>query len=241
MTTSKIFSCTFALLLLGSLSVRAQQPQQSDTVRTARVRGIQFSQTPAENREAPLWAGLSFGFDLCGAVMAVATPWGQYEGTARLNLRGRYFPCVELGVGVSDCTGESSHVHYRTHSPYIRLGCDYNFVGDSRSGNRIFGGLRYGLSPYRFDVGGPDLTDEVYGSTLPFAYKGMKSTAHWAELVGGVEAQVAWKFFHLGWTVRYKFRISESRSEVGRGWYVPGFGKSGTHALGGSFNIIIDI
>ena len=238
MKTWKICAYICVLLLLNN---SVAWSQQTDTVRTERVRGIQFApHNDDTGRKAPLLAGFSVGTDVCGAVMATVTPWGQYEGMLRLNLRGRYFPCIELGLGMSDCTGESSRIHYQTRSLYARLGCDYNFVNDWHSGNRILAGLRYGFSPYKFDVSGPNLVDAVYGESIPFSYEGMRSTAHWLELSGGAEARV-WKFFHLGWTLRYKFRISESRSAIGRGWYVPGYGRGGGHALGGSFYIMIDI
>ena len=46
---------------------------------------------------------------------------------------------------------------------------------------------------------------------------------------------------HLGWSVRYKQRLSHSEeSPLYKTWYVPGFGNYDTK-LGGTFNVIIDI
>lgn len=56
----------------------------------------------------------------------------------------------------------------------------------------------------------------------------------------GLEARV-WGILHLGWSVRYKLRIYNKKSIVGDPWYVPGFGKNDSHALGGTFNVIFDI
>ena len=58
--------------------------------------------------------------------------------------------------------------------------------------------------------------------------------------VFGVENKI-WKIFHLGWTARYKNRISGKSASIGEPWYVPGFGKSGTTVIGGTFNLIFDI
>lgn len=188
----------------------------------------------------PLLAGVSVSVDAAGAVMAVCCPYGQYEAAARLNLRGRYFPIAEVGMGVSNHTNETTELHYKVNSPYFRLGMDYNVAKDVRSGNRIFVGLRYGFSTFKYDLDGPDITDAVYGTSTPFRYSGLKSTAGWGEVVAGLEAKV-WGMLHLGWSVRYRMRIHNKKTEVGEAWYIPGFGKSDSHALGGTFNVIFDI
>ena len=56
----------------------------------------------------------------------------------------------------------------------------------------------------------------------------------------GVDAKVVGPV-HLGWTVRYRRRISSSDSQIGDVWYVPGFGRSGKTCLGGTFNLSIGI
>jgi hypothetical protein len=46
---------------------------------------------------------------------------------------------------------------------------------------------------------------------------------------------------HLGWSVRYRQRLSHDDGIIGRTWYVPGFGTSDNSNIGGTFNFIIDI
>ena len=41
----------------------------------------------------------------------------------------------------------------------------------------------------------------------------------------------------MGWSVRYKRRIAHKEGDIGKAWYVPGFGKQGSSRLGGTFNI----
>lgn len=252
--TLKTFASSFALLLIASLlpvGLRAQTPRlQADTVRVkprpARVEGVQYH-SPEEAaaaleaaKELPLFAGVSVGGDLCGAAMALLGKYGQYEAAARLNMRGRYFPIFEAGVGVSDHTNETTNNHFKVHAPYFRLGMDYNVMKNRRSGNRVFVGLRYAFSSFKYDVDGPALTDPVYGTTQPFAYEGLKGMNHWGEAVFGIEARV-WGILHLGWSFRYRIRFSDKKSAIGSPWYVPGYGKNDTSALGGSFNLIFDI
>ena len=94
MMTLKIFAFSSVLLLSCVSAVQAQvAAQQPDTVRRERVRGVQYASPEeaaaalAAEKRVPLWAGVSVSADLCGALMAACTPYGQYEAAARLNLR----------------------------------------------------------------------------------------------------------------------------------------------------------
>lgn len=252
---SRIFVCLSALLLLSNATPvfaqnkrRAEVQQQTDTVKTkvVAVKGVQYA-SPEEaaaallaQKRLPLFAGASVSADLCGAVMAACTPYGQYEAAARLNLRGRFFPVFEMGMGVSNHTNETTNLHYKVHSPYYRVGMDYNVAKNPRALGRIMVGVRYGFTTYKFDVDGPDHYDGVYGTLVPFSYTGVRGTNHWGEAVFGLEAKV-WGFVHLGWTFRYRIRFYHKDTQVGNAWYVPGYGKEDSHALGGTFNVIFDI
>ncbi len=247
MKMSKTLSSICALLLGFSLSLPtfAQQTVQADTTQQNRpVRGIQYSNDDAlaalRAKPLPLFSGVSVSADLAGAILAVSTAYGQYEAACRVNLKGRYFPVVEVGMGVSDHTDETTSIHYKTRAPYFRIGCDYNFAKDLRSGNRIFGGLRYGHSSFDYDLDGPAIVDPVYGTSTPFAYSGLKGSSHWLDFVFGLEAKI-WSFFHLGWSMRYRVPLSNKASEIGDAWYVPGYGRSGGGVLTGTFNVIFDI
>lgn len=258
--TLKTFVYTFALLLSSSIlqPLHAQVKQKAtptDTLRTTsapaatkseRFQGVQYASPEeaaaalAAQNDIPLFAGVAVSADLAGAAMAAFTPYGQYEAAARANFRGRYFPIVEVGMGVSNHTNETTNNHYKVHAPYYRIGLDYNVMKNRRSGNRIFVGLRYAFTTYKYDVDAPDIHDPVYDTVYPFHFSGLKGTNHWAEAVFGLEARV-WGILHLGWSVRYKLRIYNKKSIVGYPWYVPGFGKNDSHALGGTFNVIFDI
>lgn len=250
----KTFVYSFVLLLASSvcLPCLAQHVNavKNDTLIATTsqqpVRGVQYSSPDeaaaalAAQKRLPLFAGVSVSADVCGLVMAACTPYGQYEAAARLNLRGRYFPIVELGIGTSNHTNETTNLHYKVHSPYYRVGMDYNIAKNPRSMGRIFIGLRYAFSSYKYDIDGPDRIDPVYGTTSPFHYTGVKGMNHWGEAVLGLEARV-WGMLHLGWSIRYRMRFYNKRTRVDNSWYVPGFGKNDTHAIGGTFNVIFDI
>ena len=222
------------------------QIHPSDTTsRQERIRGVQYSSADEAAdalhlKKIPLLAGISISGDVVGAVMAVVSPYGQFEAACRVNLKGCFFPIFELGWGISDHKDESTEIHYKTNAPFFRIGCDYNFARDRRSGNRILGGLRYGFTSFSYDVAGPDIVDPIWGTHLPFNFQGINGGAQWVEAVFGLEAKI-WKIFHLGWTFRYKVRLHDKTSSLGSSWYVPGYGKNDTHTLGGTFNLIFDL
>ena len=220
------------------------ESQDSITQQTQGIRGIQYSSTQDSLnntlKKTPLIAGFTISGDIAGAIMAAATSYGQYEGAFRVNLKGRFFPIVEIGIGRSNHTDVSTNLHYKTNAPFFRIGCDYNFARNIRDAGRILGGLRYGYSSYSYDIDGPDIEDPIWGDHISFSYRDKSGKTHWAEVVFGVEARI-WSFFHLGWNVRYRFRLSDKVSDIGNPWYVPGYGKNDTHALSGMFNIIFDI
>lgn len=212
----------------------------SVTTSSGQVRGIQFVAGRLQKQRLPLLAGISVSGDVAGAVMAVVSPFGQYEAACRFNLRGTFFPIVEAGWGLSDHTDDTTDLHYKTGAPYFRIGCDYNFANDKRSGNRILGGLRYGFSAFDYDVDGPDIIDPIWGTATPFSVSGLSGAAQWMEAVFGLEAKVA-GIVHLGWSLRYRVRLYNKTSAVGSPWYVPGYGRNGGHTVSGTFNIIFDL
>lgn len=240
---------SFYALLLSSLTLHAWAvaPQTPDSTNT-QFRGVQHVDKKAAellrtmgNRTVPLFAGASVSANIAGAVLAQVTSYGEYEAALRLNLRNKYFPIIEAGLGRANATGESSHLHFRTSAPFARVGMDYNIKKDRRSMNRVFVGLRYGFSPFSYDLAGPDLADAYWKTNQPFQYADISSQAHWGEALFGLEAQI-WKGIHLGWSVRYKLRFYEKDTHFGHAYYIPGYGKnSGTTTLGATFNLVLDL
>ena len=237
MTKLRTYACIFALLL--SSVVMAQTP--NDSTKKETVRGIMVQRDkPFSFKEQPVFAGCAVGFDVAGAAMMGLAKWGQLEGQVRVNIKHRIFPVAEIGWGRSNYTDDKTDQHYKTDAPYFRIGCDYNFIKNPLTGNRIFGGVRYGYTSFKYDMSGHDIVDPVWNVTMPYNVQGYRSSQHWLEIVAGVEARI-WKFFHLGWSVRYKIRLKEGDNAYGSAFYVPGFGKNDTSCFGGSLNLIFDI
>lgn len=231
------------MAVISGLSVFAGHAQvTTDTLAADRVRGIQYAEDekPLTARDLPVFCGFSVSADLAGLFMTQVAQYGQYEAAVRLNFKETYFPVFELGIGSTDHTDETTEQHYRAHSPYYRVGCDYNFLKDKRGRNRLYGGLRYGYSAYQFDLDAPAITDPVWGGSVPYHFESVSSHAHWLELVGGLETRI-WKFVYVGWSVRYRHMLKQKSVSIGRPWYVPGYGKNKNGNWGGTFNLIFNI
>ena len=116
--------------------------------------------------------------------------------------------------------------------------------------HRLLVGVRYGVSSFKYDVaslgvddpifGGhfnPNIEDDIWGGSIPFNHPGMKSTMQWLELCGTLRAHI-WRDLYMGWSVRFKFRLSASTGKYGDPAYVPGFGTFDSNTLGITYTIV---
>ncbi len=193
-----------------------------------------------EEKEVPLYQGTSVGVEIAGlGSYLLGSDILSSEIAVQANFKNRFLPVVEVGYGKADAINNGNDLHYKTSSPYFRIGMDYNvFHKKTHLPGYLYAGLRYGMSSFSYDVSGPDMTDPNYGGeiTVPYSYSGIKSTASWVEAVVGLKVKI-YKSFCMGWSVRYKKRISVTEHENSIPWYVPGFGKN----AGSSFNLMYNL
>ena len=184
----------------------------------------------------PLLRGVAISVDVFGAGQMLLGDYGQYEAALRINLKDKYFPVVELGLGKADAKDEGTNLHYKTSAPYVRIGMDWNLMKNKHDIYRLYGGLRYAFTSYKYDLTGPEMTDPIWGTTSPYEAKDVSCNYHWMEIHFGVDAKILGPI-RMGWSVRYRCRIAHNNGELGNTWYVPGFGKQGNSRFGGTFNI----
>lgn len=214
---------SIVVLLLAAMSVDAQKlfKLEKDTI--------------------PLMRGFQVSFDLAGAAQLVLSDYGRYEGALRLNIHDQWFPIVELGYGKANhVDDEVTGLSYKTAAPYFRVGVDFNLLNKKHQANRLFAGFRYAHTSYKVDVWRHDLQDPVWKAPAFYEVHDVACYQHWAEIVFGLDAQI-WGPAHLGWSVRYRQRLSHGEGDLGNSWYVPGYGTQDTSKLGATFNVIIDI
>ena len=193
-----------------------------------------------KNDSVPLFNGIAVSVDLVGPMQMVFGDYGQYEAALRINLKDRYFPIVELGIGKADHNDDATDITYNTSAPYAKIGVDFNLLKNKHDIYRLFAGARYAFTSFKYDLSHPGMTDPVWGGMAPYEGYGIKCSYQWLEIVIGVDAKM-WGPVHLGWSVRYRSRLFHNDGTMGNTWYVPGFGKAGSSSLGGTFNIAIDI
>ena len=218
--------------MLSSLPLQAQEQGQQTTQNKPL--------TDEEWKAMPLYQGTMLGIDVAGlAGKALGNDVTSSEVIVTANLKNRFFTVAEIGYGTIDTTDEETSIHYKTSAPYFRVGVDYNvFYRKPYLPGYFTVGLRYGFSSFKYDVKAPDLTDPNWGHTsVPVSYEGVKSNAGWAELVVGMKTNVC-KGFYMGFSVRYRSRLSLTKHENSEPYYIPGFGKGGKTNFGITYNLI---
>lgn len=189
----------------------------------------------------PLFRGVAVNVDLFGIGQRMLSDYGQYEAGLKVNLRDKYFPVVELGIGEADHKEDVvTGIAVKTRAPYGRIGCDFNVMKNKHDDYRIYVGARYAYTAFDFDLSHPGVNDPVYGGTAHYGLDGEKCNAHWLEGVFTVDAKIAGPV-RLGWSVRYRRIISRNVGSGGDVWYIPGFGRSDNTNIGGTFNITFEI
>lgn len=215
-----------SVLLLLSTTVQAQIPKKI------------FEQPKDSTR---FLRHVAVSADLVGPLQLLLSDYGQYEAAARVSLRNKYFPVVELGYGQADSEDITTHLHYTCKAPYGRIGLDVNMLKNKDDDYRLYVGARYGYTSFKYTVNHPGITDPVYDTQLPFNLNDISNQYHWLEAVMGVDVKL-WGPLRMGWSVRYKHRIASSaNTEAGNPWYVPGFGKPKATPIGGTFLITVEI
>lgn len=187
----------------------------------------------------PFFRGVAVSADLVGLGMVMLSDYGQYEGAVRVNLRDRYFPIIEVGLGKADHTNYVTNLRYTTSAPYAKIGIDFNLMKDKHDIYRLYGGIRYAYTSWKYDVESNGVEDPVWGDVAEYGGKDIQCHYHWAEVVFGVDAKI-YGPLRLGWSARYRRRISYDNGEMGNSWYVPGYGKNGSSRLGGTFNVTLE-
>lgn len=188
--------------------------------------------------KCPLFYSASAGVNIWDPVMrAFGQKYGLFDLWVQLNLHNRYLPVFEVGLGEMNNRPKASDFTFRVPTAiYFRLGADYNFFYNSNPDYLLTAGLRYGFSPFRFEVNDITLDSPYWDETATFSIPGQSVTAGWLEIRLGVRVRIAGPI-SLGWNFRYSKILHESKNPYGKPMYVPGFGTRGP-GIGGTFSVI---
>lgn len=212
-------------LFLGAIGVHAQQIKLPLTIKKDSVRFLQ---------------NIAVGVDVVGVGQLLMSDYGQYEAYVKANIKDKYFPVVEIGYGKAVTEDPDTYISYNTKAPYGRIGVDFNVSKNKHDIYRVFAGVRYGFTSFKYNVEAKGLTDPIWQGSAQYVVHNVNAFNHWGEAVFGLDAKI-WGALRMGWTLRYRRRIAHKEGAIGTPWYIPGFGRGRDSVLGGSFNVAIEL
>lgn len=240
-----------SLLFLCLSPASAQAPQQKKIVKNSKKLAERKERERRLADTIPLFNGVYVGIDIYGIGASLfGSDTKSTEVQVDVNLKNRFFPVMEIGF--ADTESESEHgTYYTSKGPYFRVGLNYKMKYRNTSESHLYVGARYAFSPFKYnvesltmtdDVWGtppstPNLGDDIWGGSVPFRIQDESTSAHWAELVFGLRAQV-WKNFMMGWSVRLKQRLGVGKGDQSEPAFIPGFGENKTTTLGVTYSLI---
>lgn len=222
----------FSLLLLATAQQASAQDVRKDALEKLRRKQL--------NDSIPFFRGFQIKADMVGLIQKMVSDYGQYEVGLRVNLKDKYFPVLELGIGSANHTNIITETSYNTSAPYGKIGADFNILKNKHDIYRMYVGARYAYTSFKFDIDHTDIPDPVWGGFTPFSHHDISASYHWIEALASVSAKI-WGPLHLGWSARYKLRVRYNDGELGNVWYVPGYGIKGTSRLSGTFDVILEL
>ena len=189
----------------------------------------------------PLFYAAAVGVDVWDPLMRVfGQHYGLVEFSAELNLHNRYVPVVEFGLGATDYTPQDNNYTFKVPvTPYFRIGCNYNFIYNSNPDYMAFAGLRFGWSRFGYDIDDVRLNSDYWDETATFNVPRQICSVSYLQVLFGIRVKVLGPV-SMGWNIRYKAKLHESKAAYGEPWYIPGYG-SRNGAITGSFSIIYTI
>ena len=236
-------------ILLSSLLLAAPQRITAQEISEVPVQETKPETKKAkEKKEDGFWSLLEFkgvgvSADIFGCAYSLIGDGISSEIAAEANFGNRLYPTFEAGWAWCNATDENNGIKYRTNAPYYRAGFNYNFLTKKDNPNPkhyIYGLVRIGWTNFKYDVQTPPITDPEWGGEVALDLKDVEGACLWGEVGAGIKVKIV-KGFHMGWSVRYKFRFTEKKAENSRMWYIPGYGKNQSTCFGGTYSLIYDI
>ncbi len=208
-----------------------------DTLTGAEVRDTTELTQRVPKMEYPLLSAVSIGVDIWDPLMrAFGNHYGLIGFSAGVNLHNRYRPVIDAGLGDANFTPDGGNFTYKSSlAPYFKIGADYNFLYNSNPDYEVYAGLRFGFTPFKYEITDITLNDPYWGETSRFDIPSQSVTASYFELLIGVKVKL-WGLIYAGWQIKYHTLFSDGNPTHGQPWYIPGYG---THRSNwaGSFSI----
>ena len=157
---------------------------------------------------------------------------GDYRLTKKIYIAGE--------IGNENKTVDDDRVNFTTKGTYFKVGFDSNaYQNWLDMENMIHIGLRYGVSSFSQELNTYKIYDTSNYYPLPADVVSGKKfdglSAHWAEVVAGVKAEL-FNNFYAGISVRLNYLVSEKKPENFDNLYIPGFNRTYDGKFGVGWN-----
>ena len=175
-----------------------------------------------------VWPAVSRAFSSHNGIIGI---WGQ------MDLHNRYFPTLEVGVGSASYSPSDMNFTYKSPvAPYFKVGMDYNFLYNSNPAYRVYAMVRYGLSPFKYDITDVTVTSGYWGETTHPEIPRQSTVNGWLEVGVGLQVKL-WGPISAGWNFKYHRILHHSRETYGHPWAIPGYGTRSS-SIGVSVSVI---
>lgn len=167
-------------------------------------------------------AGINFWDPL---MRAFGQDYGGADIWFALNLKNRFIPIAELGLGQANSTPDDGNFTYKGKTAfYGKIGMNYNFMASKDPRYQLYAGVRLAATSFNFDVLDVTVNNGYWdGSPSRFDLTDQHSSALWGEFLVGIQVEL-FRNISLGWAIRYNFPFSIKDTPNARPWYIPGYG-----------------
>lgn len=99
---------------------------------------------------------------------------------------------------------------------------------------QVYLGVRFGYSAFNYEITDVRINSNYWGQSNEFSILNQHASAFYGQALAGIKVKI-WKWFSLGWNLRYGFKMKQTKPENSNPWFIPGYG---TGALSASFSLI---
>lgn len=175
--------------------------------------------------EYPTLNAVSIGLNLWDPIMVIAgQKYGGIDIWADLSIHNRFFPVVELGIGIAKDTPLEGNFTYKgLPSMYAKIGANYNFFAHDEDIYQLFAGIRGGFSAFKYEITDISINSSYWNQTKQFNLLDQSSSALYGEALIGIKVKI-FNALSMGWTVRFHHLFKCDDAKDSSPWYIPGYG-----------------
>ena len=210
-----VFILLMALFLAVSASAQQTPGEQESSI---------VEETDTVTR-FPVVPFIRIGADVSAIARHLAEPEvRQLEFSLDSEVSFNWFAVVEGGI--LDVASEKETFRYVSSGYFFRAGFDYNLLGRPTpvQNDLVLLGIRYGFSSLNHEAPFFIVSNPYWGDYAGSMEKSLHYL-HWIEFSGGVKTEI-FRNLYLGWYLKTRVKLTETKNPVLDPYYLAGFGHS---------------